>query len=73
MNNKEQLYDVFVEFKDADKAPYRDRSAISATVVGMALVIESRYKNGIGKVIYSLDKIQSCTVVPLSDDDHIEE
>lgn len=70
MNNKEQLYDVFVEFKDTDKAPYRNRSAISATVVGMALVIESRYQHGIGNIIFNLDEIHSCSVFPVDQEEN---
>lgn len=65
---KEQLYDVFVEFKDSDKAPYRNQSAIGAEVVGLSIVIESRYQHGIGKVIFSLDEIHSCSVFPVSNE-----
>lgn len=64
--NKAQLYDVFVEFKDVDRGPYRNKEAISCLIMGLALVIESRYTNGIGKVIYSLDSIRSCSVIPVS-------
>ena len=64
--NKEQLYDVFVEFKDGDRGPYRNKEAIGCSIMGLALVIESRYTNGIGKVIYSLDSIRSCSVIPVS-------
>ena len=63
--NKEQLYDVFVEFKDGNRGPYRNKEVISCSVMGLALVIESRYTNGIGKVIYSLDSIRSCRVIPV--------
>lgn len=65
---KEQLYDVFVEFKDDNRGPYRNKEAISCSIVGLALVIESHYTNGIGKVIYSLDCIRSCSVIPVSDE-----
>ena len=65
---KEQLYDVLVEFKDSDKAPYRSQGAIGAEVVGLAIVIESRYQHGIGKVIFSLDEIYSCSVFPVSNE-----
>lgn len=64
--NKEQLYDVFIMFKDSSRGPYRNKEAISCSVMGLALVIESRYQNGIGKVIYSLDSIKSCSVIPVS-------
>ena len=67
---KEPLYDVFVEFKDSDKSPYRSQSAIGAEVVGLAIVIESRYQHGIGKVIFSLDEIHSCSVFPVSNEDN---
>lgn len=50
--NKEQLYDVFIEFKDGNRGPYRNKEAISCSIMGLALVIESRYQNGIGNVIY---------------------
>lgn len=66
----EQLYDVFVEFKDSNKSPYISKNAISAEVVGLAIVIESRYQHGIGKVIFSLDEIHSCSVFPVSNEDN---
>ena len=68
--NKEQLYDVFVMFKDSSRGPYRNKCAIEAEVVGLALVITQHYQHGVGKVIYSLDEIHSCSVVPLSDEDY---
>lgn len=61
---KEQLYDVFVVCKDGET--YRNKEAIGCNIVGLALVIESRYTHGVGKVIYSLDSIDSCSVIPLS-------
>lgn len=42
------------------------KEAIGCSIMGLALVIESRYTNGIGKVIYSLDSIRSCSVIPVS-------
>lgn len=32
----------------------------------LVMVSESRYTNGIVKVIYSLDSIRSCSVIPVS-------
>lgn len=64
--NKEQLYDVFVVCKDGET--YRNKEAIGCNIVGLALVIESRYTHGIGKVIYSLDSVESCSVIPMSTD-----
>lgn len=68
--NKEQLYDVFVEFKDENRCSYRNKEAIGCSIMGLALVIESRYTNGIGKVIYSLDSIRSCSVIPVSNEEN---
>ena len=68
--NKEQLYNVFVEFKDENRGPYRNKEAIGCSIMGLALVIESRYTHGIGKVIYSLDSIRSCSVIPVSDEEN---
>lgn len=64
--NKEQLYDVFVVCKDGET--YRNKEAISCSIVGLALVIESRYQHGIGKVIYGLDSIESCSCIPVSNE-----
>lgn len=64
--NREQLYDVFVVCKDGET--YRNKEAIGCNIVGLALVIESRYTHGIGKVIYSLDSVESCSVIPMSTD-----
>ena len=66
MSTKEQLYDVFVICKDGET--YRNKEAIGCNIVGLALVIESRYTNGIGKVIYSLDSVESCSAIPVSDE-----
>lgn len=65
---KEQLYDVFVICKDGET--YRNKEAISCSIVGLALVIESRYAHGVGKVIYSLDFIESCSCIPVSNEDN---
>lgn len=64
---KEQLYDVFVICKDG--GTYRNKEAISCTIVGLALVIESRYTHGIGKVIYGLDSVESCSCIPVGQED----
>ena len=68
--NKEQLYDVFVEFKDENRGSYRNKEAICCSIMGLALVIESRYTNGIGKVIYSLNSIESCSCIPVVNEDN---
>nr|DAR03332.1 MAG TPA: hypothetical protein [Caudoviricetes sp.] len=64
---KEQLYDVFVICKDG--GTYRNKEAISCTIVGLALVIESRYTHGIGKVIYGLNSVESCSCIPVGQED----
>ena len=46
------------------------KKLLVAQLWGLALVIESRYTHGIGKVIYSLDSIRSCSVIPVSDEEN---
>lgn len=52
--SKEQLYSVYVQFKKGEDA----------------LVIEGYYRHGKGKVIYNLNTIKSCSLIPLSEEEN---
>lgn len=65
--SKEQLYRVYVEFKEGEEAvAMGNESTTSVEVIGNTLVIERYCTNGKGKVIYNMDTIKSCSVEPLS-------
>ena len=69
--NNEQLYDVFIEFKDGcEEVSLRNRRTLYVKVMGNALVLNLWHKNGIGTLIYNLDTILSCSVTPLSDEEN---
>lgn len=69
--SKEQLYSVYVQFKKGEDAvAMGDKTTTSVEVIGNALVIEGYYRHGKGKVIYNMDTVKSCSVVPLSDEDN---
>lgn len=69
--NKEQLYDVFIEFKDGyEEVSLRNRRTLDVKVMGNALVLNLWHKNGIGTLIHNLDTILSCSVTPLSDEEN---
>lgn len=70
--SKEQLYSVFVQFKEGEEAvAMGNDTATNVEVIGDALVID-RYcqQHGKGKIIYNMNTIKSCSVVPLSDEDN---
>lgn len=47
-----------------------DDSTTKVEVIGDALVIERYCQHGKGKIIYNMDTVKSCSVVPLSDEDN---
>lgn len=64
---KEQLYSAYIEFKEGqDVVAMGNECTTGVEVVGNALVMERLYTNGKGKVIYNLDTIKYCSVIPLS-------
>lgn len=65
--SKEQLYSVLVEFREGeDVVSMGNESTTSVEVIGDALVMERYYTHGKGKVIYNVNTIKCCSVVPLS-------
>lgn len=69
--SKEQLYSVYVQFKAGEEAvAMGDDSTTKVEVIGDALVIERYCQHGKGKIIYNMDTVKSCSVVPLSDEDN---
>lgn len=63
--NKEQLYSAYIEFKEGeDVVAMGNECTTDVEVVGNTLVMERLYTNG--KVIYNLDTIKYCSVIPLS-------
>lgn len=64
---KEQLYSSYIEFKEGeDVVGMGNECTTGVEVVGNTLVIERLYSHGKGKVIYNLDTIKYCSVIPLS-------
>lgn len=69
--SKEQLYNVYIEFKEGEDAvSMGNKSTTSVEVIGGALVMERHYGNGKGKVIYNLDTINYCSAIPLSEEEN---
>lgn len=73
--SKEQLYSVYIQFKEGQEAvSVGNRRTTSAEVIGNALVTEGYYyTNGKGKIIYSLDTIDFCSIIPLSPEENEEQ
>ena len=72
--SKEQLYSVYIQFKEGHEAvSVGNRRTTSAEVMGNALVTEGYYTNGKGKIIYSLDTIDFCSIIPLSPEENEEQ
>lgn len=68
--NKEQLYDVFIKFKEGNEAvSIRNKHTLDVNIVGEALILKLLHEHGTGMIIYSLSEIHECSVVPLSDED----
>lgn len=69
--NKEQLYSVYVQFKKGEDAvAMGNKTTTSVEVIGDVLVIEGYYRHGKGKVIYNLNTIKSCSLIPLSEEEN---
>lgn len=69
--SKEQLYSVYVQFKEGEEAvAMGDDSTIKVEVIGDALVIELYCQHGKGKIIYNMDTVKACSVVPLSEEEN---
>ena len=69
--SKEQLYSVYVQFKKGEDAvAMGDKTTTSVEVIGEALVNEGFYSHGKGKVIYNLNTIKSCSLIPLSEEEN---
>ena len=69
--SKEQLYSVYVQFKEDEEAvAMGDDSTIKVEVIGDALVIERYCQHGKGKIIYNMDTVKACGVVPLSEEEN---
>ena len=69
--SKEQLYSVYVQFKKGEDAvAMGNKTTTSVEVIGDALVIERYYRHGKGKVIYNLNTIKSCSLIPLSEEEN---
>ncbi len=69
--SKEQLYSVYIQFKEGEEAVAMGNDTVTnVEVIGDALVIDRYCQHGKGKIIYNMNTIKSCSVVPLSYEDN---